>query len=135
MTARKSPKPSLHVVPATDNPSGPNPPRTLGQNGMNLWLRILDEFHIDDCAGRELLALACEQLDRAESLKSQINAAGEVVQTRTGLKAHPALRHELQARAFVMKALGKLGLNDEPVQRPGRPPSAAGKFWTPDDDN
>jgi hypothetical protein len=99
---------------------------------MNLWNNILREFTIDDAAGRELLALACEQLDRAEALKAQINADGEIIQTRNGPKSHPALRHELQARAFVVKTLVKLGLNDEPIQRPGRPP-ASGKFWTPDD--
>jgi hypothetical protein len=82
---RKSMKPNLHVVlpPSTHGePPRPDPPRTLGEHGTNLWDRIVGNYNIDDVAGRELLALACEQLDRAEALKAQINAAGEVVQTR-----------------------------------------------------
>jgi hypothetical protein len=82
---RKSMKPNLHVVlpPSTHGePPRPHPPRTLGEHGTNLWDRIVGNYNIDDVAGRELLALACEQLDRAEALKAQINAAGEVVQTR-----------------------------------------------------
>jgi hypothetical protein len=46
----------------------------------------------------------------------------EVVQARNGPKDHPALRHELAARAFVAKTLLRLGLNVEPVRPvPGRP--------------
>jgi hypothetical protein len=84
---------------------------------------------IQDAGGRELLVLACQQLDRAEALKAQIDQEGEVVQTRNGPRDHPALRHELQARAFVAKTLLRLGLNVEPLRPvPGRP---AG--WMPPD--
>jgi hypothetical protein len=30
----------------------------------------MKEYHIEDVGGRELLALACQQLDRAEALKA-----------------------------------------------------------------
>ena len=89
---------------------------------MSLWARITSEYNIEDAGGRELLTLACQQLDRAEALRQQIDAEGEVVQTRNGPKDHPALRHELAARAFVAKTLLRLGLNVEPVRpAPGRP--------------
>ena len=89
---------------------------------MSLWARINTEYSIEDAGGRELLTLACQQLDRAEALRQQIDAEGEVVQTRNGPKDHPALRHELAARAFVAKTLLRLGLNVEPVRpQPGRP--------------
>jgi hypothetical protein len=39
---------------------------------------------------------------RAHDL-TQIDAEGEVIQTRNGPKDHPALRHELAARAFIAK--------------------------------
>jgi hypothetical protein len=127
--SRKSAKPSLHLVRPT-GATGNSPPRTLGHHGTNLWNRILAEYHIEDAGGRELLALACQQLDRGEALKAQIDAEGEVIQTRNGPKDHPALRHELAARAFVAKTLLRLGLNVEPLQpRPGRPPTDAG--WIP----
>src|SRR5215510_10308423 len=118
---RKSHKPPLHLVPPA--PAAEDaPPRTLGHHGASLWNRIMCEYDIADAGGRELLALACQQLDRAEALKAQIDAEGEVVQTRNGPKDHPALRHELAARAFVAKTLLRLGLNVEPL-RPvcGRP--------------
>jgi Phage terminase, small subunit len=125
---KKSTKPPLRLVPPTGT-AADAPPRTLGHHGMSLWNRITTEYEITDAGGRELLALACEQLDRAEALKAQIDAEGEIIQTRNGPKDHPALRHELQSRAFVAKTLLRLGLNVEPLRPvPGRP---AG--WMPPD--
>jgi hypothetical protein len=126
--AKKPAKSPLRLVRPTDA-SDDAPPRTLGNHGMNLWNRITSEYEITDAGGRELLVLACQQLDRAEALKAQIDAEGEIVQSRHGPKDHPALRHELQARAFVAKTLLRLGLNVEPLRPvPGRP---AG--WMPPD--
>src|SRR5262245_1690231 len=119
--AKKPAKSPLRLVRPTDA-TDDAPPRTLGNHGMNLWNRITSEYEITDAGGRELLVLACQQLDRAEALKVQIDQEGEVVQTRNGPRDHPALRHELQARAFVAKTLLRLGLNVEPVRPvPGRP--------------
>lgn len=127
---RKSHKPPLHLVlptPATAN----DPPRTLGHHGASLWNRVMTEYDIADAGGRELLALACQQLDRAEALKAQIDAEGEVIQTRNGPKDHPALRHELAARAFIAKTLHRLGLTLEPLRpSPGRP-SGGNTGWQP----
>jgi hypothetical protein len=118
---KKSTKPSLRLVRPT-GATDDAPPRTLGQHGTSLWNRITTEYEITDAGGRELLTLACQQLDRAEALKAQIDAEGEIVQTRNGPKDHPALRHELGARAFVVKTLLRLGLNVEPLRPvPGRP--------------
>ena len=126
---RKSAKPTLHLVPPTGM-VGNTPPRTLAEHGGSLWNRVMTEYQIEDVAGRELLALACQQLDRAEALKAQIDVEGEIIQTRNGPKEHPALRHELAGRAFVAKTLLRLGLNVEPLhQRPGRPPTGTG--WIP----
>lgn len=127
---RKSHKPTLHLVPPAQTTEDA-PPRTLGHHGANLWHRIMTEYDIADAGGRELLALACQQLDRAEALKAQIDAEGEVIQTRNGPKDHPALRHELAARAFIAKTLHRLGLNFEPVRpSPGRP-SGGNIGWQP----
>jgi hypothetical protein len=78
-------------------------------------------YQIDDEGGRELLTLACEALDRAESLRQQIKRDGEVIATRMGIKDHPALRLELANRSFVSKTLVRLGLDVEPVRSIGRP--------------
>ena len=78
-------------------------------------------YAIDDEGGWELLNLACEALDRAESLRQQIQRDGEVIATRMGIRDHPALKHELANRSFVSKTLVRLGLDVEPVRGIGRP--------------
>jgi hypothetical protein len=44
-----------------------------------------------------------------------------MIRTKTGLKAHPALRDELAARAFIVRTLERLGITIEAVKRVGRP--------------
>ena len=89
--AEKTQKPSLQIL---EKPAffSSEPPRTLGEPGRNLWNRIMVGYEIFDAGGKELLALACQALDRAESLRKQIDADGEVLRTRTGPKDHPALK-------------------------------------------
>ena len=119
----KSPKtPSLTVV-GEGPENGLKPPRKLGPAGASLWARIQAEFAITDVGGIELLCLACQALDRAENLAEAIARDGEVIHTRAGVpKTHPAVRDELQCRAFAAKMLQKLGVTDEPLKSIGRPP-------------
>jgi hypothetical protein len=114
----------VKIRPATGN----KPPRALGNHGMSLWNRITSEYAIEDAAGREMLTLGCQALDRAESLRALIDRDGEVTVTRNGFaKEHPALRAELASRAFVAKMLLRLGLDVEPMRPgPGRPTSQHG---------
>ena len=120
-------KPPLTLV--GPGSTAPPPPRTLGPPGLALWNRVQAEYRILDCGGIELLCLACQALDRAESLSAAIAADGEAVRTRTGIRAHPALRDELANRALVARLLGKLGIASEPIKPPGRPGSGLG--WIP----
>jgi hypothetical protein len=96
---------------------------------LNLWTRITGGYDISDACGRELLLLACEATDRAVALRTIIDAEGMIVRTRTGLKDHPLLRHELANRALVSKLLVRLGLDMEAQPTPpsgvGRPPSGS----------
>jgi hypothetical protein len=75
-----------------------------------------------DAGGIEMLAQACQALDRAEALREEIDQDGAVIRVRGTIRDHPALKHELANRAFVVRTLARLGLNFEPV-RPsvGRP--------------
>ena len=116
-------KSSLKVL-SRPEPKGLKPSRTLGQAGANLWARITAEYDLSDSGGAELLCLICQSLDRAESLRAQIDREGEIVTTKDGNRRdHPALRHELGNRSFIAKGLAKLGLNLEtPVRGVGRPP-------------
>jgi hypothetical protein len=43
---------------------GIKPPRKLGQAGTNLWRAVTTEYGIVDAGGIEILALACQALDR-----------------------------------------------------------------------
>jgi hypothetical protein len=99
----------------------PQPPRKLGDLGLFLWQSIQSEYRIDDAAGRELLAQACEAADRVARLAAKIDSDGEIIQTESGLKAHPLLKDELANRAFICRTLRQLGLNLEPLRSVGRP--------------
>jgi hypothetical protein len=85
------------------------------------------EYQIIDSGGVELLAQACAALDRAEACRQHIDADGEVIKTEAGMRDHPLLKHELANRAFVTRAIGRLGLDLEPIKPLGRPP---GKGFT-----
>jgi ribosomal protein L13E len=99
----------------------PQPPRKLGEHGLSLWQSIQFEYKVDDAAGRELLAQACEAADRITRLAERIDADGEVIETENGPKVHPAVKEELAGRAFIVRTLRQLGLNLEPVRSVGRP--------------
>jgi len=101
------------------------PPRPLGKHGMALWRSITGEFEVDDAAALEMLCQACQGLDRAEAGREQIEEIGECdVVDGVAVKEHPLLRHELAARAFVVKCIERLGLNAEPGKAVGRPPAS-----------
>jgi hypothetical protein len=113
----------LSVVPAL---TGTKPARTLGNHGTTLWRAIMSEYHIEDSGGIEMLTAACQQLDRAESLREQIDCDGDIIRTKAGLREHPGLKHELAARSFVVRTLARLGLDLEAVKPVGRPPARNG---------
>ena len=105
---------------------GLKPSRPLAKAGASLWASVINEYDLSDAGGRQLLLLACESLDRVEALRSQIDKEGEFVTDFKGNRRdNPLLRHELANRAFIAKALGRLGLALEtPVRGVGRPPRA-----------
>jgi hypothetical protein len=123
------PKTPLGIVPHPAATSSP-PPRNLGPDGQSLWRRVMEEYEIEDCGGIEMLAQACQSLDRAEALRREIERDGEVLRVGGTVKDHPALKHELANRAFVVRTLARLGLNFEPVKPSvGRPGNSIG--WSP----
>ena len=92
------------------------------------------EYEIDDAGGLEMLASACQALDRAERCREAIDDEGEMIRTKAaGPRDHPLLKHELAARSFVVRTLQRLGLNMEAVKPTGRPPRGIG--WQPDADD
>jgi hypothetical protein len=112
-------KPDLPVV--DPDATGSSPPRKLGQHGLALWNSIVGGYRIDDAGGREVLCQICLAQDRVEALAERISVEGETIATRTGVRVHPAIRDERQGRAFIVKALEKLGIATEAVKPMGRP--------------
>jgi|SRR5215472_14728115 len=101
------------------------PPRKLGDLGSSLWESVQAEYRIDDAAGIELLMQACAAADRIARLSEMIDRDGEMIETKNGPRAHPALREELSQRRFICRTLERLGLNLEPTRPVGRPTSWA----------
>ena len=118
--AKNADEPPLTLVsPAVDRRSHH---RASSDNmGSPCGIRCSTAYRIDDVGGIELLAQACAASDRVEALAERITTDGEVVQTRAGPKAHPALRDELAGRAFIVRTLERLGLNVEAIKPIGRP--------------
>jgi hypothetical protein len=89
------------------------------------------EYGVADRGGIELLAQACGALDLVEALGEAITRDGAIVYGRTGPKAHPAVKDQIAARAFLVRTLERLGItNENNKPGPGRPPSAA-LGWAP----
>ena len=110
----------------SSTPTSSPPPRKLGPAGLTLWQAVMSEYQIDDIGGTAILLQICLTQDRVEQLAAQIAIDGCVVYTKSGPKAHPALRDELQGRAFICRNLQRLGLNIETVKPIGRPSG-----WSP----
>ena len=94
-----------------------------------LWARVHSEYSISDAGGIELLAQACAVVDRAEALAACVERDGVMIYDKQDPKAHPALKEELAARAFICRTLQRLGINVEAIKPPGRPAGHA--LWTP----
>jgi hypothetical protein len=90
----------------------------------------MSEYRIEDSGGLAMLEQACCAIDRIAEYAKVIARDGFVIRTKSGLKDHPLLKHELAARAFVVRTLQRLGLDLEPVKSIGRPSPGLG--WTPD---
>jgi len=117
-----APKKLESVKDGASNSGGP--PRKLGEHGLALWRSVMAEYAIQDAGGVEMLCQACQALDRAEALREQIEIDGDVIRSKSMLKDHPGLKHELANRSFVVRTLHRLGLDVEaikPVGRPGNP--------------
>ena len=111
----------LSVVAAT----GTKPTRTLGNHGTILWRAIMAEYQIDDAGGVEMLTAACQQLDRAKSLREQIDRDGDIIRTKAGRRDHPGLKPNWP-RGLLWFEPWRLGLDVEAIKPVGRPPARCG---------
>jgi hypothetical protein len=120
--------PKLTLIPAEPGPDPLQPPAGLQETGRGLWNRILRDFEVNDAHGREALFQICVASDRAQECAEAIARDGAVIRTKNGPRDHPALRHELQIRAFICRALSRMGFDViQPRSEMGRP-SGGGDF-------
>ena len=112
-------KPKIKLV--SSNVTTAKPASEFGPGGQQLWTNITDEYTIEDAGGVALLRQLCHAQDRVDQLAAQIEIDGPVVYVKGTPRAHPALRDELQGRAFITRTIARLGLNFEPVKPVGRP--------------
>jgi hypothetical protein len=127
--AEKPPKLTLIDPDQADpRPDPSQPPAGLHESGRGLWKRILRDFEISDAHGLEALYQICVASDRANECAEAIARDGAVIRTKTGPRDHPALKHELQMRSFICRALARMGFDViTPRGEPGRP-SGGGDF-------
>jgi hypothetical protein len=107
--------------PQSNARTSPTPPRPLGKYGSALWASIHGGYCIEDSGGLEMLAQACAALNSAEDYATIIAKDGPVIRTNDVLRDHPLIKHELAARAFVVRTLQRLGLDVEAIKPVGRP--------------
>ena len=130
---RKS-KAQLMVVPVepTVSASAPStrpsnalpPPADLGPAGRKLWQDITQDFTLETAAEVQQFYEACVMEDRAVQLRARIDAEGLVTKT---YRDHPCLKHELAARAFVVRTLANL-FPSAPDEKPKRYRTSPGYY-------
>jgi hypothetical protein len=127
-------KPPFSVVPAVGTVVAlAEPPATLGGPGLALWRSVQAQYGIADAGGLAILDQACGATDRAAQYAAIIDEQGPVIVTKTGIREHPLVKHEIATRALVGRLISRLGLDLEPLRsQPGRPPQG-GLGWTPPD--
>ena len=127
---RKS-KAQLMVVPVESpipaparSPSALPPPADLGPAGKKLWQDITQDFTLETAAEVQQFYEACVMEDRAVQLRARIDAEGLVTKT---YRDHPCLKHELAARAFVVRTLANL-FPSAPDEKPKRYRTSPGYY-------
>jgi hypothetical protein len=100
----------------------PAPPRGLCPEARTWWTSVRTEYGITDPGGLKLLDVAARALHRLAEARALVDREGCTTQDRFGQrKTHPAVAIERDSRSGFLAAVRQLGLELEPVGRPGRP--------------
>jgi hypothetical protein len=114
--------PTLTLINPEPKSNPLEPPATLGEAGCMLWNAIHADFEITDAAGIAMLTEICIETDRSAEYAAAIARDGVAVRTKSGIRDHPLLKHEIASRSFVVRSLHRLGLDViVPRSAPGRP--------------
>lgn len=99
------------------------PPAHLAPETAGWWCAVLGEYHLEAHHLR-LLRLACEAWDRCQQARVILDRDGMTTGTETGgLKAHPCIGIERDARLAFARLLRELDLDAEPPPDRARPPA------------
>ena len=97
-------------------------PHHLTEGTAAWWLQVQTDYSMESHHVR-LLTLACEAYDRTQQAREIIDRDGPVVVTDGGIKAHPAVAIERDARLAFARLVRELDLDAEPSPDRGRPPA------------
>ena len=117
------------IRPARTRPQPlPQAPRALGAPGLSLWNRVISGDRIEDCGGLEILAQACQALDRAETLRSEIERDGDVLRLQGTVRDHPALETRVGQQSFYRSHFGEARIEFR-AREGGCGPSGLWRHW------
>lgn len=98
------------------------PPKDLSRATREWWKQITDGWEVDEPHHLRLLEAAARAWDRAEEARAQLKADGLTTTDRYGgVRAHPLLAVERDARTQFIRAVRELRLDDAPAPD-ARPP-------------
>jgi P27 family predicted phage terminase small subunit len=87
----------------------PPPPEHLELAGVRLWEAVVADYALER-ADLELLALASEAADRLAQAREILKREGVVIEGKMGMRPHPAIAIERDARMAVSRLMRQLGL-------------------------
>ena len=100
----------------------PRAPSNLSKEAKGIWRRIAGKWNLD-AAALLLLHSGLESFDRMREAQLALASDGIVIEDRFGQKkAHPAVQVEAASKAILLRTIGVLNLDIEPLHAgPGRP--------------
>jgi P27 family predicted phage terminase small subunit len=91
----------------------PPAPKHLSQEAAQWWRDVVSTYVLAP-HHLKLLRAACEAFDRMEGARTVIASDGMTVPTAHGMKAHPLLAVERDARLALARLIRELDLDTEP---------------------
>ena len=104
------------------------PPAHFSARTKAWWSKILSDYFLQD-HHLALLRLACENLDRAEAAREEIEKNGMIFVDRFGApKPHPAVGIARDAAVTFARLVRELSLDADDVPEAPRPTPIAGRY-------
>ena len=91
----------------------PSPPSHLSPSAANWWRTTVNRYVLEEHHLR-ILQLACEAWDRAQEARERVERDGLTVAGQQGVRPHPCIGIERDARLAVARLVRELDLDTEP---------------------